>query len=61
MDKKAQFLKTYANLPVGVRDEIIVVIDGESLSWKAAKIEVELETKMGKEILEQLTKLHILS
>lgn len=45
MDLRAKFLKVYANLPLGVREEIIIVIDGEPLSWKAAKLEVEQQTK----------------
>ncbi len=60
MDLKAKFLKVYANLPLGVREEVVIVIDGEPLSWKAAQLEVEQNTKKGKEILEQLNKLQIL-
>jgi hypothetical protein len=60
MDKKSRFLKVYANLPLGAREEIIVVVSGEPLSWKSAKLEVEQETSKGKEILETLTKLKIL-
>lgn len=60
MDLKAKFLKVYANLPLGVREEVVIVIDGEPLSWKAAQLEVEQNTKKGTEILEQLNKLQIL-
>lgn len=60
MDLKAQFEKVYANLPLGVREEIIVVIDGEPLSWKAAKLEIDQDTVKGKEIVKQLESLHIL-
>jgi hypothetical protein len=60
MDLKAKFLKIYSNLPLGVREEIVTVIDGEDLSWKAAKLEVEQGTEKGKRILEQLRKLQIL-
>lgn len=61
MDKKAQFLKVYANLPLGAREEIIVVVNGEPLSWKSAKLEVEQDTPKGKEIIDTLTKLKILT
>ena len=61
MDLKAKFLKIYANLPLGVREEIIIVIEGEPLSWKAAKLEAEEDTKKGREILIQLNKLKILT
>ena len=60
MDKKAQFLKVYANIPLGAREEIIVVVDGEPLTWKAAKLEVEQDTPKGKEILDTLISLKIL-
>ena len=60
MDKKSQFLKVYANLPLGSREEIVVVVDGEPLSWQAAKLEVEQDTPKGREIIETLTSLKIL-
>lgn len=60
MDKKAQFLKVYANLPLGTREDIVVVVDGEPLTWHVAKLEVEQDTPKGKEIIEILTSLKIL-
>ncbi|GAG34285.1 unnamed protein product [marine sediment metagenome] len=60
MDKKAKFLQTYANLPLALRKEIIVVVDEEPLTWNAAKIEIENDTQKGKEILEKLFRLKIL-
>ena len=60
MDLKAKFLKVYANLPLGVREEVVIVTDGEPLCWRAAQLEVEQNTKKGTEILEQLNKLQIL-
>jgi hypothetical protein len=60
MDKKAQFLKTYANLPSAAREEIIVVVDNEPYTWQSAKLEVEQDTPIGHKILEILTRLKIL-
>lgn len=60
MDRKIQFLKIYANLPLNQRSEIIVVIDGEELTWNSAKIEVVNETDKGREILDKLVILGIL-
>ena len=60
MDRKTQFLKVYANLPLGVRDEIVAVVDGEPLTWKSAKLEIEQDTLKGKQVLETLTNLKIL-
>lgn len=59
MDKKARFHQIYANLPLSLRNEIVVVIDDEPLTWNAAKIEIENNTKKGKEILEKLIKMEI--
>lgn len=60
MDRKSQFLKTYANLPLNQRNEIVVVVDNEPLTWNSARIEVENDTDKGKEILEKLVELKIL-
>src|SRR5260221_5659424 len=37
MDRNSQFLRIYANLPLNQRNEIIVVLDDEELTWNAAK------------------------
>lgn len=60
MNLKTKFLHTYANLPLNQRNEIIIVLDDEPLTWNAAKIEIENDTQKGKEILEKLVKLEIL-
>jgi len=61
MGLKEQFLKVYANLPQGVREEIIVVVGGEPYTWQSAKLEIEQETDLGKEILNNLKQLGILA
>ncbi|MBU1000077.1 hypothetical protein KKE78_01605 [Patescibacteria group bacterium] len=60
MDRKAQFYKTYANLPLGARNEIIVVIDGEPLTWHSAKVEIDSDTDKVVEILDKLKQVGIL-
>lgn len=60
MDVKTKFRNIYANLPLSLRNEIIVVIDDEPLTWNATNIEVENDTKKGKEILDKLIKLGII-
>ena len=61
MDSSAtKFQKIYANLPLSQRNEIVVVIDNEPLTWNAARIEVDNDTKKGKQILEILVKLKII-
>jgi hypothetical protein len=61
MDTRALFMKTYANLPRGSREEIIAVVKGEPYTWQSAKLEVEQDTAVGKEILELLINLNILN
>ncbi len=61
MDKKARFYKTYANIPLGLRNEIVVVVgDNEPLSWNAAKIEIDNDTDKVEEILDKLDQLGLL-
>ena len=57
---KAKFIKTYANLPLAAREEIVAVVNGEPFTWQAAKLEIEQDTTLGKDILELLVKLEIL-
>lgn len=60
MGEKEQFLKIYSNLPLGVRKEIVVVIDNEPVTWDVAYIEVENDTEMSKRILSKLKELQII-
>jgi len=61
MANKERFLKIYANLPVNLRNEIIAVIpDVGPLTWNVAFLEVESDTKLGKQILEILAGLKII-
>lgn len=60
MDRNSQFLKIYANLPLNQRDEIIVVLDDQPLTWNAARIEIQNDTDKGKEIIGKLIRLGIL-
>lgn len=58
MENKEKFLKIYANLPIGVRQEIILVLDdGRPITWDVAYIEVASDTPLAKVILEKLEKL----
>ena len=54
MQFKERFYKVYANLPLNLRDEIILVIDDEPITWKVAYLEVKGNTNLGKQILEKL-------
>jgi len=60
MNFRAKFLRIYANLPLNQRNEIVVVIDNEPMTWNAARVEIENDTKKGKEILQKLIDLQII-
>ena len=60
MDKKQSFYKVYANLPLDLRQEIILVLENEPISWAVAKLEIDNETTLGKQILEKLESLEVI-
>lgn len=62
MDKttKASFLTAYANLPVGSRGEIIVVVNGIPLTWNSLRLEVDAETELAVAALNKLAEMGIL-
>lgn len=60
MDKRTKFLKIYANLPLALRGEIILVIDGEPVTWNAVWLEVDQKTPISKIMLEKLELLKII-
>jgi hypothetical protein len=60
-EQSAKFTKVYANLPIGLRSEIVVVIDEVGpITWNAAYVEVSNKTDLGAIILRQLEKLGII-
>jgi len=60
-NSKENFLKIYVNLPLGIRKEIILVLDdGRPVTWDAAFVEVNANTDLSKAILEKLGKLKII-
>ena len=58
---KEQFLKVYANLPLGVRKEIILVLANHGpITWDVAYVEVTNDTALSKIILIRLQELEII-
>jgi len=55
--KKERFFKVYANLPLNLREEVVLVINDEPITWKVAYLEISGDTKLGKQILEKLISL----
>lgn len=60
MTKAERFFKIYANLPLPLRNEIIVVIDGEPINWRVAHLEISNKTTLGETILGKLEALKII-
>ncbi|HIH15565.1 MAG: hypothetical protein QT08_C0020G0034 [archaeon GW2011_AR17] len=58
---REEFLKLYANLPVKLREEVILVLDKEGpITWNSAYFEINNKTKLGEIILKKLKELRIL-
>jgi len=59
---KEQFLKVYTNVPLNMRDEIILLIGDEKkpISWDVAFFEVRANTETSKEILKGLKELDLI-
>ena len=58
---REDFLKVYANTPIKLRDEIIMVLDdGRTVSWDVIFFEVKQNTELSKEILKNLKKIDLI-
>ncbi|MBI4453453.1 hypothetical protein HY636_02310 [Candidatus Woesearchaeota archaeon] len=60
MSLKERFIKIYANLPLSLRKEIIIVIDKEPLTWNAVYVEVFNNAVKSDRILKKLEELKII-
>jgi hypothetical protein len=59
--EKERFFKVYANLPLNLRNEIILVLsDKGPITWQVAYLEIKNDTDVGKKILSQLIELNII-
>lgn len=60
-DKKIRFIKTFSNLPLNIRNEIVYVFpDKGPITWNVAYLEISNDTLLGKEILNKLDSLEII-
>ncbi len=60
MEMKEEFFKIYANLPIEERNNVVVVINKQPISWNIAYLEIKNNTKLGQQILKTLKELGIL-
>lgn len=58
---KERFFRVYANLPINLRDEIILVLPEKGpITWKVAYLEINNDTDLGRIIFEKLIQLDII-
>ncbi len=59
--QKQQFYKVFANLPINLREEVILVIPGKGpITWQVAFLEVDNDTSLGNMILDKLSDFKII-
>ncbi len=59
-DKRAKFLRVYADIPENIRRDIITVVDKKPYTWNTAFIEIKDNTQLGNKILKILEELEII-
>jgi len=57
---REEFLRIYADIPLNLRKEIILVIEKEPITWNVAYIEVYNKTQKSLIILKKLNTLRII-
>ena len=57
---RSRFLKTFAKIPISLRDEIVAVVDDEPVNWSTANVEVRGKTKKGNQIIMLMDQLGLL-
>ena len=58
---KEKFLKTYSNIPLSLRDDIVLVLkDERRITWDVAFFEIKNNGKLSYEILEGLNELGLI-
>ncbi|KKQ06983.1 MAG: hypothetical protein US18_C0028G0006 [Parcubacteria group bacterium GW2011_GWB1_36_5] len=61
MKDKDRFIKVYANLPLNLRNEVVLVTaETGPVTWNVAFLEINNETKLGELIIEKLIELKII-
>ena len=59
-DKRAKFLRIYANIPAELREDMLVVVDKKTYSWDISYLEIRDNTPLGQKILKTLENMGIL-
>lgn len=56
----SRFLNVYANLPPRLKNQIVVVVDDEPMTWNAVYLELKEESEIGKKALKALIEMEII-
>jgi len=56
----SEFMKVYANIPLNIRDDIVLVIDDEPITWNVAYLEVKIAGSKAEHILNDLKELELI-
>ena len=59
LDPVASFTRLYNNLPLEERKRVVLVFEGQPISWEVARNEIINKTRRGNEILIKLIELKI--
>lgn len=59
-DKKAKFLRVFANIPESLRADIIAMVDKKPYTWNTAYLEIKNKTSLGGKILKAIEEMGIL-
>lgn len=57
---RENFLRVYANIPLGLRDDIILVFENKPLTWNVVYLEVKANTDASEKILKGLKELNLI-
>lgn len=57
---RENFLKVYANIPLDLRDDIILVFNKLPITWNVAYFEVKINTENSVKILTELRELKLI-
>jgi hypothetical protein len=57
---RENFLKVYANIPLNLRDDIVLVFDQKPITWNVAYFEIKANTENGLKILQELKELKLI-
>ena len=58
---REKFFKTFSNIPINLRDDIIIVLENEgTVTWKVAYFEIKNKTVIGNKILKELKELDLI-